>query len=46
MLVLRSQFFEYLRETLNQTCLLEHLGAARLSSYGKRLTIIDLVEGL
>ena len=52
-LVLRSQFFEYLRETLYKHAL-EHLEAARseqkwvirFSSYGKRLTIIDLFEGL
>ena len=48
-LVLRSQFFEYLRETLYKHAL-EHLEAARSEkkmvhfffSYGKRLTIIDL----
>ena len=52
-LVLRSQFFEYLRETLYKHAL-EHLEAARaekkwpicFSSYGKRLTTIDLFEGL
>ena len=50
--ILRSQFFEYLRETLYKHAL-EHLEAARLekwgrggSSYGKRVTIIDLFEGL
>ena len=53
--VLRSQFFEYLRETLTlYKHALEHLEAARsenkmgifFSSYGKRLTIMDLFEGL
>ena len=52
-LVLSSQFFEYLRETLYKNAL-EHLQAARLekkwviffSSYGKCLAIIDLFEGL
>ena len=52
-LVLRSQFFEYLRKPLYKHAL-EHLEAARSekkwvifhSSYGKRLTIIDLFEVL
>ena len=54
-LVLRNQFFEYLRQTLYRHAL-EHLEAARseniyiyvyiFSSYGKRLTSIDLLEGL
>ena len=54
MLVLRSQFFEYLRATLYQHAL-EHLEAARpekkmgiyiFSTYGKGLAILDLFEGL
>ena len=52
-LALRSQFLEYLRETLYKHAL-EHLEAARpdkklvicFSSYCKCLTIIDLFEGL
>ena len=50
-LVLRSQFFEYLRETLYKHAL-ERLEAARpekingsfFSSYGKGLTVVDLLE--
>ena len=53
MLVLGSQCFEYLRETLYKHAL-EHPESARpgkkgsifCSSYGKRLTIIDFFEGL
>ena len=52
MLVLRSQFFEYLCETLYKHAL-EHLEAARseknrrkVSLLRKRLAIIDLFEGL
>ena len=51
-LVLRSQFFEFLRETLYKHAL-EHLKAAGsekraifFSSYSKCLPIIDLSEGL
>ena len=51
-LALRSQFFEYLRETSHEHAL-EHLEAARpektgvfSSSCSKCLTIIDLFEGL
>ena len=52
-LVLRSQFFDFLRETLYKHAL-KHLEAARsekngqffFPSYGKRLTIIDLFEDL
>ena len=51
-LVLRGQFFEYLRETLYKH-VLGHLEVARpeekgrfFSSYGKCLTIIDLFQGL
>ena len=51
-LVLRSQFFEYLRETLYKHAL-EHLEAARsakmfcfFSAHGKSPTIVDLFEGL
>ena len=51
-LVLRSQFLEYLPETLYEHAL-EQLEAARLekdgsifSPYGKRLTIIYLFEAL
>ena len=52
-LVLRSQLFEYSRETLYKPAF-EHLEATRpekngqffSSSYGKCLTIIDLFEGL
>ena len=50
---LRSQFFEYVRETLNKHAL-EHLEAARSLLFyyfciffrRKRLTSIDLFEGL
>ena len=51
-LVLRSRFVEYLRETLYKHAL-EHLEAARsekkvarFSCYGKCLTIIDVFERL
>ena len=51
-MVLRSQFFDFLRETLYKHAL-EHLEAARMGKNGKlsfflrkRLTIIDLFEGL
>ena len=51
-LVLRSQFFEYLRETWYKHAF-EHLEAARSEKKGKNLfylrkrqTIIDLFEGL
>ena len=51
-LVLRSQFFEYLRETWYKHAL-EHLEAAGpkkkiifFSSYNKGLSIIDRFEGL
>ena len=51
-LVLRSQFCEYLRETLYKHAL-EHLEAARsekmghsVSSYGKYVAIIGLFDGL
>ena len=51
-LVLRSQFFEYLGETLYKHAL-EHLEAVRPEKNGKyifflrkRLAIIDLFEGL
>ena len=52
-LVLRSQFFDFLRETLCKHAL-EHLEAAGpdekmghfFSSYSKCLSIIDLFEGL
>ena len=51
-LVLLSQFFEYLRETSHKHAL-EHLKAARpekmgifFSSYGKCPTMVDFFEGL
>ena len=51
-LVLRSQFFDFLRETLYKHAL-EHLEAAGpkkkiifFSSYNKGLSIIDRFEGL
>ena len=51
-MVIRSQFSEYLRETSHKHAL-EHLGAAGpkingffFSSYGKCLSIIDFFEGL
>ena len=50
--IIRSQFFEHMRETLCKHALV-HVEAARsekkrvkTQSYGKRLTIIDLFEGL
>ena len=53
MLALRSQIFEYLRETFSQTC----LGVAAIGSFRKnvkktavflrkRLTIVERFEGL
>ena len=43
--VLLNQFFEYLRATLCKHAIRRDLESAR-SSYGKRLTLIDLFEGL